>query len=72
MPDLYNQDATGGKQRRGLRNQSAVGVKSIAGRRPARQAGRDRGPRCEIDDFRRANIGRVRHDQIERADSAAA
>ena len=67
MPDLDNQDAAGAKQPRGLGNQRAVGAKSIAAavQRAKRVMIADLG--CEMDNFRGANIGRVRHDQIERA-----
>ena len=67
LPDLHNQDAAGAKQPRGLGNQCAVGVKSIAAavQRAKRVVIADLG--CEMADFRGANIGRVRHDQIERA-----
>src|SRR5258707_12339716 len=65
MPRFHNERAAARKQPRGLRNQRAIGVKSV-------RAAVQRAMRIviahlygETSDFRRADIGWVRHNQIE-------
>ena len=67
MPGFHNERAAVRKQPRRLRNERAIGVKSVgaAVQRAMRIVIADLDG--ETGDFRRADIGRVRHDEVEAA-----